>query len=106
MSEEGTGAGAAPVPGRFDELDPPGAPAEPRPLGVRPAPTGNAEVDALLVRLADADALPTEGHIEVYEDVHRGLRDTLAALDAHPGPAGPGPGPASAGPSTTYDGRR
>ncbi|MFC3588605.1 hypothetical protein ACFOSC_32895 [Streptantibioticus rubrisoli] len=46
-------------------------------------------MDALLERLADADDLPTEGHIEVYEDVHRGLRDTLTALDSRPGPPGP-----------------
>ncbi|QNP73536.1 hypothetical protein IAG44_31515 [Streptomyces roseirectus] len=52
-------------------------------------PTGNAEVDALLGRLADTDHLATDGHIEVYEDVHRGLRDALTALDARPGPSGP-----------------
>jgi hypothetical protein len=45
------------------------------------APTGNEEVDALIERLGDADALPTQSHIEVYEDVHRGLRDALTALD-------------------------
>ncbi|MDF3290459.1 hypothetical protein [Streptomyces silvisoli] len=60
-----------------------------QPFGVTVEPTGNAEVDALLERLADADDLPTEGHIEVYEDVHRGLRDTLTALDSRPGPPGP-----------------
>jgi hypothetical protein len=43
--------------------------------------TGNTEVDAVLVRLRDADRLPTEDHVEVYEDVHRGLRDTLTRLD-------------------------
>jgi hypothetical protein len=61
----------------------------PAPLGVEVDATGYAEVDALLERLADADALPTESHIEVYEDVHRGLRDTLTALDARPGPSYP-----------------
>ncbi|MGW7002865.1 hypothetical protein ACWGCW_08555 [Streptomyces sp. NPDC054933] len=61
----------------------------PVPLGITLQPTGNAEVDALLDRLGDADDLPTEGHIEVYEDVHRGLRDTLTALDSRPGPPGP-----------------
>jgi hypothetical protein len=25
--------------------------------------------------------MPTQSHIEVYEDVHSGLRDALAALD-------------------------
>jgi hypothetical protein len=52
-------------------------------------PTGNAEVDAQLDRLGDADHLATDGHVEVYEDVHRGLRDALTALDARPGPPAP-----------------
>ncbi len=57
----------------------------PEPLGVTVGATGNAEVDAAIERLADADALPTDAHIEVYEDVHRGLRDALAALDENRG---------------------
>lgn len=61
------------------------------PLGVARRPTGNAEVDAHLDRLADADHLPAEGHIEVYEDVHRGLREALTALDTRPGPPAPAP---------------
>lgn len=65
------------------------APAAPAPLGVPRTPTGNAEVDARLGRLADADHLTTDGHVEVYEDVHRGLRDALTALDARPGPPAP-----------------
>ncbi|MCT7355552.1 hypothetical protein N4P33_25850 [Streptomyces sp. 15-116A] len=69
-------------------------PAGPAPLGVPRTATGNAEVDAHLERLADADHLTTDGHLEVYEDVHRGLRDALTALDARPGPQGP-PGPPS-----------
>ncbi|QIB46613.1 hypothetical protein [Streptomyces aureoverticillatus] len=73
-------------------------PAAPAPLEVVRTPTGNAEVDARLQRLADADHLATDGHIEVYEDVHRGLRDTLTALDAHPGPPVP-----SGAPHTSYD---
>ncbi|MGW3648379.1 hypothetical protein [Streptomyces sp. NPDC000878] len=64
-------------------------PAAPAPLNVPRAPTGDAEVDALLDRLGDADHLATDGHVEVYEDVHRGLRDTLTALDARPGPPAP-----------------
>ncbi|SHN11123.1 hypothetical protein [Actinacidiphila paucisporea] len=59
----------------------PDAPARPEPLGVTVAPTGNADIDAAIDRLADAGDLPTQSHIEVYEDVHRGLRDALAALD-------------------------
>lgn len=65
------------------------APSEPAPLEVVRTPTGYAEVDAQLQRLGDADHLATDGHIEVYEDVHRGLRDALTALDARPGPPAP-----------------
>ncbi|MGW7253461.1 hypothetical protein [Streptomyces sp. NPDC054834] len=64
-------------------------PAAPAPLNLARTPTGNAEVDAQLDRLADADHLATNGHLEVYEDVHRGLRDALTALDARPGPPAP-----------------
>lgn len=57
------------------------------PFGVGREPTGNARVDAALERLRDVDHLPADGHLEVYEDVHRELRDTLTALDApHPRP--------------------
>ncbi|MEU3276420.1 hypothetical protein [Streptomyces antibioticus] len=69
----------------YQEYDP----AAPAPLAVPRTPTGHAEVDALLDRLADADHLATDGHVEVYEDVHRGLRDALTALDARPGPPAP-----------------
>ncbi|MFF8373882.1 hypothetical protein ACF05W_34525 [Streptomyces lydicus] len=68
-------------------------PDEPRPLGVGRTPTGQAAVDARLRRLADADHLPSSGHLQVYEDVHRGLRDVLAGLDQHPGPPAPSPTP-------------
>ncbi|MEU6221886.1 hypothetical protein ABZ845_30965 [Streptomyces sp. NPDC047022] len=64
-------------------------PAAPSPLYVPRTPTGNADVDAQLERLADADHLATDGHMEVYEDVHGGLRDALTALDARPGPPAP-----------------
>jgi hypothetical protein len=57
----------------------------PEPLGVTVEPTGNAEVDAAVERLRDADDLPTDAHIEVYEDVHAGLRQALAALDENRG---------------------
>ena len=74
----------------------PDAPAPPAPLGVPCTPTGSAGVDELLVRLADADDLAADGHLELYENVHRDLRDTLTALDQRPGlPA----------PSTPYDNR-
>ncbi|MFJ1997437.1 hypothetical protein [Streptomyces asiaticus] len=97
MAEGAEGAGdVAPerVAGAVPE--PPG-PADPAPLGVDRTPTGVAEVDARLARLADADHLGTSGHLEVYEDVHQGLRDTLTALDRRPpGPPPPGPRPPSA----------
>ncbi|WP_405711281.1 hypothetical protein [Streptomyces sp. NBC_00046] len=107
MPEPGTAAGTAP---RNAAPDPSGGgpapaaaappePAGPAPLGVVRTPTGNAAVDAELERLADADHLPADGHIEVYEDVHRGLRETLTALDAGPTPA---PVPA---PMPSYDNR-
>lgn len=55
----------------------------PRLLDVGVRPTGHGEIDASLRRLADADHLAVSGHLEVYEDVHRGLRSTLTALDQH-----------------------
>lgn len=86
-------AGPAPAgaPGAGLAAAAPQAGAGPAPLGVDRAATGHAGVDALLERLADADRLTPDGHVEVYEDVHRGLRDTLAALDGRPGPGGPRP---------------
>lgn len=74
-------------------------PVGPAPLDVPRAPTGDPRVDALVERLADVDHLDTDGHVQVYEDVHGGLRETLSALDARPGP--PAPSPAS----HTYDNR-
>ncbi|MFG2192505.1 hypothetical protein [Streptomyces sp. NPDC048639] len=75
----------------------------PAPLGIPRTPTASAEVDAQLERLSDADHLPADGHIEVYEDVHRGLRDTLTVLDSRPGPPPPSgprpPGPPGPSPS-------
>ncbi|WP_171171606.1 hypothetical protein [Streptomyces sp. I05A-00742] len=72
-------------------------PAGPRPLGVDRTPTGNAGVDAHLARLEDADHLAADGHLEVYEDVHQGLRTALAALDERAGPP--------QGPTRPYDNR-
>lgn len=82
MPEPGTASG---VP--EETAGPAPEPAAPAPLGVTRTPTGDAEVDARLERLADADHLPADGHVEVYEDVHRGLRDALTALDTRPAPA-------------------
>ncbi|MFF7730415.1 hypothetical protein [Streptomyces sp. NPDC008001] len=78
-----------------------GAPG-PLPLGVARTPVGDPAVDAQLVRLADADDLAVSGHLEVYEDVHRGLRDALSALDRSPGPSG---APAAPGAPASYDNR-
>ncbi|MEU6810697.1 hypothetical protein ABZ920_17280 [Streptomyces sp. NPDC046831] len=87
VAEEATtpepGAPAAP------RHDPDHDPSAPAPLNVPRTPTGDADVDAALERLGDADHLATDGHVEVYEDVHRGLRDALTALDARPGPPVP-----------------
>jgi hypothetical protein len=84
-----TGLAADPAPPAGGPAQPgdaePAAPAEPQPLGVTVAMTGNAEVDAAVERLGDADELPVHAHIEVYEDVHRGLRDALTALDENRG---------------------
>jgi hypothetical protein len=80
VREEPSAAAAPPEPDSA-----PDTPRPPEPLGVVVAPTGNAEVDAAVERLGDAGLLPTEGHIEVYEDVHQGLREALAALDENRG---------------------
>lgn len=84
--QEGNGGASASAAGAAPAGD-----AEPQPLGVGTAPTGQAAVDSTLRRLADADHLPASGHLQVYEDVHRGLRDVLAGLDQHPGPPAPSP---------------
>ncbi|MEU6402622.1 hypothetical protein [Streptomyces sp. NPDC046985] len=74
--------------------DPAHAPAAPAPLHVPRTPTGESAVDAALERLGDVDRLAADGHAAVYEDVHRGLRDALTALDERPGPPPPAPAPA------------
>nr|WP_308405829.1 hypothetical protein [Streptomyces tardus] len=72
------------APGReAAEVRPAGEQAAPRPLGLVVQPTGHAEVDSGMRRLAAVDHLAVSGHLEVYEDVHRGLRSTLTALDQH-----------------------
>ncbi|WP_424214468.1 hypothetical protein ACN20G_21680 [Streptomyces sp. BI20] len=61
---------------------------EPAPAPAPPEPTGHPEVDAALARLVAVDHLPADSRVDVYEDVHRGLRAALTALDA---PAPPVP---------------
>ncbi|WP_406461341.1 hypothetical protein OH768_40450 [Streptomyces sp. NBC_01622] len=85
VPEAAAGTAAEAVP----EAEPTCDPAAPAPLNVDRTPSGDADVDAQLGRLADTDHLATDGHVEVYEDVHRGLRDALTALDARPGPPVP-----------------
>ncbi|WP_405446710.1 hypothetical protein [Streptomyces erythrochromogenes] len=83
-ADAGAGAEAGAPAGSAEPLEPAG----PAALGVVRTPTGHAGVDAHLARLAEADHLGADGHAEVYEDVHRGLREALTALDA---PSVPGP---------------
>ncbi|WP_019074941.1 hypothetical protein [Streptomyces hokutonensis] len=89
MSDSVPEAEAEALPEAVPEAEPTYDPAAPAPLNVDRTPSGNADVDAQLGRLADTDHLATDGHVEVYEDVHRGLRDALTALDARPGPPAP-----------------
>ncbi|MET9350206.1 hypothetical protein [Streptomyces termitum] len=74
----GQAPGAGPAPGPAAESAPGAEP-------VPPERTGVAAVDGLLERLGEAAGLAADGHLAVYEDVHRGLRAELASLDApHP----------------------
>lgn len=76
-------------PAASDTEDPLGGAHEPAaaaPLEVVRELTGHPGVDAHLARLAEVDDLAADGHLEVYEDVHRGLRAELTSLDAHPAP--------------------
>ncbi|MEU6482334.1 hypothetical protein ABZ858_36820 [Streptomyces sp. NPDC047017] len=88
-SVPGTPAGAEAAPRAGAAAEAAREPGAPAPLGVPRAPTGDAAADAALERLGDVDHLATEGHLEVYEDVHGRLRDALTALDARPGPPVP-----------------
>jgi broad specificity phosphatase PhoE len=46
-------------------------------------PTGDADVDAALERLAEIPERATPEHAEVYEDVHRRLQAALADLGSN-----------------------
>lgn len=87
----GASAAEAEFPGTRGVVEPGYDPAAPTPLDLARTATGHPEVDGALDRLGDVDHLATPGHVEVYEDVHRGLRDALTALDARPGPPAPPP---------------
>lgn len=53
---------------------------EDRPRG-DDAPTGGADVDAALARLAELVDLPPADHVGVFEDVHERLKQVLSDLD-------------------------
>jgi hypothetical protein len=44
-----------------------------------PEPTGRPDVDAVLDRLHELDGLPPSQHVDLYEDAHRRLHETLLA---------------------------
>lgn len=44
-------------------------------------PTSDMRVDSALARMQDVSTLPTEEHIEIFDEVHRRLQDALA--DSH-----------------------
>ncbi|REF01190.1 hypothetical protein [Thermomonospora umbrina] len=110
--------GAADVHGGFDRTASPASavpaprpqsageapPAQIRPVTVPPEivpmrdrfavePTGDERVDAVVGGLTRLVGLPVSGHVEVFEDVHRGLQEVLASVDEEvPAPRGPVPG--------------
>ncbi|MFE0702785.1 hypothetical protein [Streptomyces sp. NPDC058872] len=87
MTDEMPEPGDAAVDEAVEET--PGQPYEPAaaaPLGIVLEPTGRSGVDACLARLTEVDGLPADGHLEVYEDVHRALCAELTSLDAHTAP--------------------
>ena len=44
-------------------------------------PSGHSRVDAAIAGLDELAVLPTPGHADVYETVHRRLHEALADLD-------------------------
>jgi hypothetical protein len=54
------------------EVPPPGA-------AVGYDPTGRPDVDRILERLGELDGTPPTDHVDVYEDAHRRLHETLLA---------------------------
>jgi len=71
MEQQDTAAGAAAGPGEPDEQQP---------------ATGEPRVDAALARLSELARRPVTEHREIFDDVHRRLRDVLGDLD-HPPPS-------------------
>jgi len=64
------------VPGYGDDFGADGVEAQARPS------TGEPRVDAALARLDELEGRPVSEHREVFEDVHRRLRDVLGELDS------------------------
>lgn len=60
-----------------------------------PPPTGDDRVDAALVGLTALASTAVEAHVEVFDDVHRRLREVLDSIDgARDGPSAvPAPRP-------------
>ncbi len=44
-------------------------------------PTSDMRVDSALARMQDVTNLPTDEHVEIFDEVHRRLQDALA--DSH-----------------------
>ena len=53
---------------------------EPAPALFALPQTGEARVDDAIARLGDLANLPVNDHVEIFEDVHRRLHETLADL--------------------------
>jgi hypothetical protein len=54
---------------------------EDAPEPLRPPATQDERVDSALARLGDTHGRPAAEHVEIFEDVHRRLQDTLGSLD-------------------------
>ncbi|MFA1537561.1 hypothetical protein [Actinomadura monticuli] len=64
------------------------------PAASLPGPTGDPRVDAAVARLAELGGRPVSEHVELYEDVHRGLQELLASAgqdEPSPPPQAPRP---------------
>ncbi|MFC5753548.1 hypothetical protein [Actinomadura rugatobispora] len=94
---------------------PPGGPVPRLREPARPEPTGDVRVDEALARLAELDAAPVSGHVEIFEGIHQRLQELLASAGQDDPPEGgrpavrpPVPGAASpaAGPRPGVSGPR
>ncbi|XVQ07925.1 hypothetical protein ACQP1W_35875 [Spirillospora sp. CA-255316] len=89
--------------------EPAQAPVPPGPVprlreSARPEPTGDARVDEALARLAELDAAPVSGHVEIFEGIHQRLQELLASAGQDdPGAGSPVPraGSPAAGPGAS-----